>query len=67
MKIVFLPEFDDLPPGAGGPAAGATPEPDRVAGRAYTVEVPAAVPTTTTSTTTDRFSDTEWSAFMDLS
>jgi hypothetical protein len=62
MKIVFLPEFDDVPAPASGPPAEAVPEPDRVAGPAYVVEVPAVPPTTA-----DRFSDTEWSALMGLS
>lgn len=59
MKIVFLPEFDkDRSPGADSDAA---PEPDRVAGVAYVVEVP-----TTPTTSVDRLSDTEWSALMGL-
>jgi len=63
MKIVFLPEFDEPPAPAGGPRSDAAPEPDRVAGPAYVVEVPAVPP----PAPADRFSDTEWSAFMDLS
>lgn len=64
MKIILLPDFDRALAPARGPTAGAAPapEPDRVAGPAYVVEMPTVPPTTD-----DRLSDTEYSALMGLS